>query len=1301
MSILGASRTRCEAANLSDAETRLRRFTTEPASLHRSAPTSKRSSAGWIQRTSRYNSSFPSPYPSRGRPPGYESAPKKRRIGPAGTHSRPIPGSQRHCQLHGYGNHTSEQCRSLRARNKRSSPGAADAQPARPSSTPRANLPAPARKVTCYRCSEVGHYANECPQGKTTPANRGKNVVKRTSVKHVEVNSRTPIRPGDPIDGPQTLVPICINGQKHMAQLDTGASRSFISASLAAKVGATIEPRDGSVKLAVSKHTVPRIGVTSPMRIQYGPIDTTYQCEVLEELDDAQFLLGSDLFDRVKFDFSVIQREPSGTSDDAAQASDAQMPLVPPTFNADEESAESRRFRQAVTRAVDPELAVNATAPRASFCSIPEAKVRIPTDPGEVTFRRQYTLPQAQHDAIEAKLEAWLRDEVIEPVTAPTTFNTPFFLIPKKDPTGAKSDFRICHDFRPLNRLIPDDSTPLPLISDIFEALAGAQVFSTLDLWQAYHRFPIAEEDRHKTAFTWQGTQYQFRGAPFGLKTLPSHFQRVMSLLFRDLDYVRVFIDDIVVFSKLRDEHAAHLKEVIRRLNDANLILNVDKCQFARLEITLLGFRINPYGRSIDPSRLANLVDWPVPTTAKQLQSFLGLVNYLRDFVPKISTITAPLNAIRLKDNIPEQWTPECAHAFQLLKEIIPQCPPLAHPDFARPFYVATDASAVGIGCVLYQLDDKTNATQYIQFQARALRKSERNYSATKRELLAIVFALARFRHFIYGRHFTLYTDHHALVHLRTQPHLNAMMQTWYDELFEYDFTVKHRPGVQNVLPDHLSRLFPPLRLEGEGASAKATVNEPGAEEPAQSRVTVRKTTTTTADSDPHPAYTEPPADQRADIIRRHHLRGHFGIKATVDSIHEAGLDWTTLAAEVKEVCAKCLPCQRHNIARRGYHPLTTISADQPFDHVAIDLAGPFTASTRGNTYLFVLVDVHSRFVCLRAIPDKRMVTIGSTLFEVCTTFGFPKTIQSDNGTEFVNKVLKHLFTEANIDHRLVTPYHPRANGIAERSVQTTVTAIKKLLDGVHKDWDTAVPFVQFAMNSKVAAIHKSTPFAVVFGRGARPVCRVLHGRQDAEHAGRDEGQDSAHAGSTVPRHCGVGPFNPRGEEDILRRHTYADQHPDRLVRHDAQPDTTCEARPTFQGPIQSHREVQRRNLHPPGQHRGATSTQLPTVGTQTHLFRSSPRFGVLRDRGDPEPSWQEARVRVPDSLEALFRRSRLLGARIQLRRRDSYRQLLETPQATCLTLASSWEGVMWCDDHMSPTMMPHLAGFSLTHAFV
>ncbi|MGB6314408.1 MAG: pol polyprotein, partial [Pseudolabrys sp.] len=597
------------------------------------------------------------------------------------------------------------------------------------------------------------------------------------------------------------------NGQKHTALLDTGATHSVMSKSLVDELGATVEPKEGSIELA-NDRTIPRIGVTSPIRTQTGPLDAPHRYEVIQELAGAQLFIGNDLINRVVEPDYLAGRFmlPSTTDDAPAHAVDAPTPLVSSDFNKEEESPEFQASFEKVAQAIAPDVGLNATTVPANFCPLPEAEVHLPTEHGKVTFRRQRPLPQSQRAIVDAKVRAWQDNGVIEVVESPSTFNTPFFLVQKKDPTGANTDFRIVHDFRPLNALLPDDKWPLPLVSEIFEALAGARIFSTLDLWQAYHRFPIAVEDRHKTAFTWNGTQYQFRGAPFGLKTLPSHFQRVMVMLLRGLDYARVFIDDVVVFSKTTEEHIVHLKEVIRRLTEAQLILNVDKCHFARLEINLLGFRINPYGRKIDPSRLVNLAEWPVPTTAKQLRSFLGFANYLRDFVPNIAAIAAPLYAIRAKDDVVGQWTPECMQAFQLLKDIIPQCPALAHPDFARPFLVATDASAVGLGAVLYQLDPETEKPRYIQFQARALRKSERNYSATKRELLAVVFALARFHHYIYGRRFTLYTDHRALVHLQTQPHLNAMMQSWYDQLFEYDFEVVHRPGIHNVLPDALSR---------------------------------------------------------------------------------------------------------------------------------------------------------------------------------------------------------------------------------------------------------------------------------------------------------------------------------------------------------------------------------------------------------------------------------------------------------------------------------------------------------------
>jgi hypothetical protein len=1036
------------------------------------------------------------------------------------TAKKPAPGGrlkpdsvvnkQQHCELHGACAHASEDCRVLQQRKTRAKPGAADARAATPSVTaPRPSTDATLKKPRCYICNQEGHLAVHCPKRQTAPAN--------ATVKHTVVGNDGDTPSASPA-GQSTprlrLLPVLLDDKELLAEWDTGASTALTSKVNAEGLGATIKPQQGWIQLAGGTR-VPRIGTTSPVRVQIGDRVAYHEFEVMEHLDGPQVLIGNDLTDILGFMHIARLVEQYNQLGESCQAPvvDAPEQLAPADFSDEEQAPHVLRLREAFERATAAHLAANAAIPLNSFCPRPDAVVELPTEPGKTAYRRQYPLPQAQHAIIDEKLRAWLADGVIERVTQRSTFNAPFFLIPKKDASGTKTDFRLCVDFRQLNSLLPDDRWPLPLISDIFEAVAGAQVFTTLDLRHAYHRFPIAEKDRHKTGFTYRGTQYQYRGAPFGLKTMPSTFQRTMSSLLHELDYANVFIDDIVVASESWDDHAAHVNEVIRRLTEAKLILNVDKCHFARLEVSLLGFRINPYGRKIEPTRLASIEAWPTPRTPKQLRAWLGVTNYIRDHIPNIARLTAPLNAIRLsdKEDFAAQWTTECDQAVRLLKDIIPRCPPLAHPDFTLPFMVATDASATGIGAVLYQEHPESRAARYVQFQARALTKSERNYSATRRELLAIVFALAKYRHFVYGRHFTLFTDHRALVHLRTQPRLNAMLESWHDQLCEYDFTVVHRPGIHNILPDALSRLFPPPSVEGEGATVKLAVvtrdpaqrqsparDAPAAQAaPAAPPAPVAQAAPAAApapaapapaapaapDGDGAVAYQQPPPGQRQGIILRHHLRGHFGIKATMDAIREAGYDWPGLRAEVHAACAKCMPCQRHNIARAGYHPLAPISADRPFDHVAIDLAGPFPTSPAANHYLFVLVDVHSRFVILRAIPDKRSATVGAVLFDIFTTFGFPRVVQSDNGAEFVNKVIRDLTSSAKVDHRLITPYHPRANGVAERTVQTATSTIKKMLDGAQNDWDAAVPFAQFAINTKTANIHHTAPFAVMFGR--------------------------------------------------------------------------------------------------------------------------------------------------------------------------------------------------------------------------
>jgi hypothetical protein len=218
----------------------------------------------------------------------------------------------------------------------------------------------------------------------------------------------------------------------------------------------------------------------------------------------------------------------------------------------------------------------------------------------------QYPIAHKMMEPIDAVIQQWLDDGVITRASVGTTFNTPIFAVPKKDLDGQKR-CRVCADFRPLNALLPDDSFPLPLISDIFQALAGSAVFSTLDLKAAYHRFIIAPEDRHKTCFTWRDKQYVFARAPFGLKTLPSIFQRAIQIILADLPFARAYIDDVIVFSKDRADHADHLRQVVQKLTANNLVLNMGKCHFARLRISLLGFLITPYGHEVDPERVANV----------------------------------------------------------------------------------------------------------------------------------------------------------------------------------------------------------------------------------------------------------------------------------------------------------------------------------------------------------------------------------------------------------------------------------------------------------------------------------------------------------------------------------------------------------------------------------------------------------------------------------------------------------------------------------------------------------------------
>ncbi|KAG1441978.1 hypothetical protein G6F56_011255 [Rhizopus delemar] len=319
------------------------------------------------------------------------------------------------------------------------------------------------------------------------------------------------------------------------------------------------------------------------------------------------------------------------------------------------------------------------------------------------------------------------------------------------------------------------------------------------------------------------------------------------------------------------------------------------------------------------------------------------------------------------------------------------------------------------------------------------------------------------------------------------------MMLGWFETIFDYSFSVTHCPGIDNLIPDALSRLFSKSenKLVG-GEKVNAFQEFPyDIKETYQSRrrnVTHKKKSKSVKLRHVHRAvqkvdYMTPPEDERYEILHRAHLLGHYGADAMVTTVHHDNLHWTNIKQDALDMVSRCIECQAHNIGKHGYHPQRSITADSPGDHWAMDLGTFDITSKSGNNYILILVDIFSRFTILRAIPDKTAMTIANELADVFCLFGFPKVIQSDNGSEFKNELVGAMLQCTGIDHRLSLPYNPLGNNVAESYIGIAKKTIIKKLQGVANEWDFHVRGAQYAMNCKYARVHSSRPFAVMFNR--------------------------------------------------------------------------------------------------------------------------------------------------------------------------------------------------------------------------
>jgi hypothetical protein len=867
--------------------------------------------------------------------------------------------------------------------------------------------------------------------------------------------------------------------------LDTGAVRSLISAALAEQLRLTTEATAVKLQLADGSHSPDPISRTSQVvRIELGNRSSESRLLVGKHLC-YELILGADLLPSLGISLLGLPTMAAPDSTPGVQAAPHSDDLVVDRRSRVEDPLPASD-RERIASGIADLMKSNQRIDR--LCSHALAPVQLDTGEAPPVLRRQYPIPHHLRGIVTEKVDAWLERNQIVVAPPECPYNLPLTVARKKDLNGERTKYRVCLDPRAINDVLADVAYEIPLISDLLERVSGSQVLSTLDIAEAYHQLPIVPEDQMKLAFTWNGTQYMFCVAPFGLKFLTAHFQRMMSAIFAQFGcFVVFFVDDIVVFSKTIIDHIEHLRVVINELNKWNLRLSPEKCKLGFKTAAILGHVVSGSTIAPDPVKLSTFASMSRPETGSQVASILGFTNYLRQFVPLYAAVTSPLEKLRKHKRIAEsEWGAQQEEAWTALKNILSTPPVLSQPRRELSFCVASDASQFGVGGVLYQLDENDHPL-FVSFVSRALNVSQRNYPAMRREMLGVLYSLAQFHDWIAGTRFKLYTDHAALRFLLEKPHTNRTLQYWSFVLAEYDFEVFHRPGVLNILPDCLSRLYPPWIRGGDDHSME------------EGKVLLAATSSNSSSESTEPkdapehsiaefirerlGKEEPLPGEREQLLQRHHALAHEGHEALFKRIWGAGYFWRGMRKDCVDFCSRCDRCLEFSVVHKGFHPLTSIESRLPMDHVGVDLFGPLPTSSSGFNFGLVLVDLFTRFIVVRSLRSKSAADVASELYRIFCIVGFPRIMQSDNGSEFVNETVKAMKDLIGLDHRTISPYYPQSNGASEANVKLVKRLLKKRVAGDWSSWDLHLPIVQYALNTRISRRHGSTPFTLMFAR--------------------------------------------------------------------------------------------------------------------------------------------------------------------------------------------------------------------------
>lgn len=665
---------------------------------------------------------------------------------------------------------------------------------------------------------------------------------------------------------------------------------------------------------------------------------------------------------------------------------------------------------------------------------------------------------------------------------------SPIVLIPKKS-----GDYRLCIDYRYLNSFVSKNNFPLPLPDDHLDRLKDKKVFTKLDLKNAYYHVSMDPDSVKYTAFVTPFGHFEFLKMPFGLSTSPPTFARYISKLFQKLieaEKIFIYFDDMLIATKTFEENLTILKEVFRILSDNLLELRLDKCSFFKKSIDYLGYHINEEGLRPNNENLKAIANYPIPSDAKQVQRFIGLVSFFRRFVQNFSIIAKPLYDL-LKKNTKFEFNQTHLQSFETLKQALISKPVLAIYSPYNETELHCDASSLGYAGILLQKQENNKFHPVFYYSSRTT-DCESKYHSYELECLAIIYSLKRFHVYLHGLKFKIITDCDSFRLTLSKKDICPRIMRWCLFLQNYDYTIEHRSSAKMQHVDALSRIHNIFVLEGNTLEQTLAVKQTldpdiikvrdKLENREHPLFELRNGLVYRKQKDKILFYV--PSDMVFKVIHFYHDNmGHFGLDKTYELISRTYW-FPKMRRTIQDYISNCLKCIEFNPKSGKEEGLLHCipKGNIPFETIHIDHYGPLNKTRYKQKYIFEIIDGFTKFIKFYSCNSTSSKEVIKHLLNYFHNYSYPKVIISDRGSCFTSKEFSDFVQQNDIKHILIASGVPRANGQIERINRLLTPLLSKITDEKQADWDRVLYDVEFCINNTVNRSTGETPAKLLFG---------------------------------------------------------------------------------------------------------------------------------------------------------------------------------------------------------------------------